>query len=257
MIKKILTLALMLTMLTSCGFEIVNTGFRGVKTRFGKVSGGTLDEGLHFYNPFTTNVIEMDVRVQKTSLKTIAYTKDVQNVSVTYALNFFPEKDKMHIFFQNVGMYWIEKIIPQIIEGTIKEVVGKYEAVKLINTREDAVAKIKELVSVRLQKADVIVTNFEVTNFDFNNAFESAVEAKVIAIQKAEEAKNKTVRVREEAGQKLIAAKAEAESMKIRAQALAQNKSLVQYEAVQKWDGKLPDFIGGGTGNIPFINIKK
>ena len=52
---------------------------------------------------------------------------------------------------------------------------------------------------------------------------------------------------------KLIAAQAEAKSMAIRAQALAQNKSLVQYEAVQKWDGKMPQYMLGNS--VPFINV--
>ena len=252
--KKIV-LAILPLFLMGCGFSIVDTGFRGVKTRFGKVDGPTLEEGLHFYNPFTSSIVELDVRIQRVDKKTIAYTKDVQNASVTYSINFYPDKNEMHNFYQNVGLAWAEKLIPQILEGAIKEVIGKYEAVMLINNRQQAVQQIKELVTKRLADRAITTTNFELTNFDFNDAFEQAVEAKVIAIQKAEEAKNRTVRVREEANQKVIAAKAEAESMRIRARALTQNKSLVQYEAVQKWNGKLPHIMTG-KDSVPFINIK-
>ena len=35
----------------------------------------------------------------------------------------------------------------------------------------------------------------------------------------------------------------EAKSMTIRANALTKNKALVEYEAVQKWDGKLPEYM--------------
>ena len=41
--------------------------------------------------------------------------------------------------------------------------------------------------------------------------------------------------------------------MAIRAQALTQNKALVEYEAVKKWDGKLPEYMLGGS--VPFINL--
>ena len=75
----------------------------------------------------------------------------------------------------------------------------------------------------------------------------------VTAEQEALKAKNKTVQVEEEAKQKVIAAQAEAKSMAIRAQALSQNKSLVQYEAVQKWDGKMPQYMLGNS--VPFINV--
>ena len=66
-------------------------------------------------------------------------------------------------------------------------------------------------------------------------------------------AENKTKRVQEEARQKVIAAEAEAKAMQIRAEALAQNKNLTEYEAVQKWDGKLPQYMMGNT--VPFINM--
>ena len=41
--------------------------------------------------------------------------------------------------------------------------------------------------------------------------------------------------------------------MAIRANALTQNKALVEYEAVQKWDGHLPQYMMGNT--VPFMNI--
>ena len=148
--SKYLSVLFLAFFITGCGFEIVNTGFRGVQTRFGKVEGGTLDEGLHFYNPFTTSIVELDVRVQRLDRKTIAYTKDVQNVTVQYTLNFYPDKTTMHDLYQNVGLDWAEKLIPQLVEGTTKEVVGKYDAVRLIDTRDQAVFQIKELVSKRL-----------------------------------------------------------------------------------------------------------
>ena len=42
--------------------------------------------------------------------------------------------------------------------------------------------------------------------------------------------------------------------MAIRAQALTQNKNLVEYEAVQKWDGKLPQYMMGNS--VPFVHLK-
>jgi hypothetical protein len=42
--------------------------------------------------------------------------------------------------------------------------------------------------------------------------------------------------------------------MRIKATALERNQKLVEYEAVQKWNGELPQYVG--SGSIPFINIK-
>ena len=87
-----------------------------------------------------------------------------------------------------------------------------------------------------------------------SGVFEKAIESKVTAEQDALKAKNRTVQIEEEAKQKIISAEAEAKSMAIRANALTRNKALVEYEAVQKWDGKLPQYMLGNT--VPFLNLK-
>ncbi len=243
-----------LSFIWSC-FKVVNTGHRGVKTRFGKVDSESLPEGLYFINPVTTNLISMDVRETKSENKSTAYTKDVQQVDVQYIINYHPDASKMHTILEKIGIDWADKLIPQVVLGKIKEVVGHYEAVQLVSNRQEATLAIVERISNALNEKNITIKGFELTNMDFNDQFEHAVESKVVAIQQAEEAKNKTVKVKEEAEQKIISAKAEAESMRIRSQALSQNKGLVDYEAVQKWDGKLPEMMTGS--NIPFINITR
>lgn len=94
---------------------------------------------------------------------------------------------------------------------------------------------------------------FQFINIDYSDKFEGAIEDKVIAEQKAQEAVNNTKRIKEEAEQKLISAKAEAEAMEIKSEALSKNKGLTEYEAVQKWDGKLPQYMLGNS--TPFVNL--
>ena len=96
-------------------------------------------------------------------------------------------------------------------------------------------------------------STFSLTNIDYSDAFEKSIEEKQIATQNAIKAKNNTVKIMEEAKQQVISAKAEAEAMRIKSNALKTNKSLIEYEAVQKWDGKLPQYTGGGA--MPFINL--
>jgi hypothetical protein len=54
----------------------------------------------------------------------------------------------------------------------------------------------------------------------------------------------------------VIAATAEAQSMQIRADALTQNPKLVSWDALQRWDGKLPVNLYGQAA-IPFIDVGK
>lgn len=257
-LKYIIPLVILvaIAIIGSFGIKIIDTGHRGVKTVFGKVEEQSLPEGIYFYNPLTSNIIGLDVRETRMEQTTDAYTKDVQNVKISFVINYHPDASQMHTLYKTVGYDWAPKLVPQIILGRVKEVIGKFEAVQLISNREEAIKEIYTGIESKLMEKMIYLKNFQVTNVDFNDAFENAVEAKVVAIQQAEEAKNKTVKIREEADQRIISAKAEAESMRIRSQALQQNKGLVDYEAVQKWDGKLPEIMTGGN-STPFININR
>jgi len=155
--------------------------------------------------------------------------------------------------FRDVGIEWADRLLPQIVEGNLKAIIGGYPAVELIENRAKATQDAEKLIVEKALEKGIIISKLELTNLQFEPEFEKAVEAKVVAIQKAAEAKNKTVEVTERAKQKLISAQAEAKSMRIRAQALTQNKSLVEYEAIMKWNGKLPEYVLGNT--MPFINV--
>jgi len=48
---------------------------------------------------------------------------------------------------------------------------------------------------------------------------------------------------------------AEAKAISARAQALAQNTNLVNLNAVEKWDGKLPESLVPGSA-MPFIGLR-
>ncbi|MEQ1706178.1 MAG: prohibitin family protein [Rickettsiales bacterium] len=234
-------------------FTIVDTGHRGVRVVWGKVQPESLDEGLYFFMPIMSTIKKMDVRIQKYDIESEAYTKDVQQAKLHIVMNYNLEKTKAHEMLENVGSDWEDRLIPQAVNGTVKAVIGKWDAVDLIANRSKAQGEIQALLTESLGGRDVHVTRIEIANIDYTPEFERAVEAKVVAIQTAEQEKNKTVQIQEQAKQRVMSAKAEAESMSIRAQALSQNKSLVEYEAVQKWDGRLPNYMLGGA--TPFVNI--
>ncbi len=251
---KLVLIVTLTFFLTSCGFKVVDTGNRGVKTRFGKVVGGPLEEGVYFYNPITTKMKVLSVREVKFEGRSSCYSKDAQVVEIIYTVNIRPIAHEIHNIYKDVGPYWVAVLVKQVLEGNIKEVTGKYTAVQLIEERQKVTDEVSLKLTSELGKKRIELMSIELNNMDFDDQFEKAVKLKVIAVEQAKEAKNRTVKVQEEATQKIIAAKAEAQSMTIRSKALSQNKGLVDYEAVQKWDGKLPKQMFGNS--MPFVNIK-
>lgn len=225
--------------------KIVSPGYAGVKVSLGSVYEKALEPGFYVYNPITTSIHEMNVQTNKYDGKTTTYTKDIQTATLEYTINYNLEPSAAPSVYQTVGVNWADTLIKQVIEGELKSTVGKWDAVDLIGNREKARFDIQEVITTELAKRHVIITNFQITNIDYNKEFEAAVEAKVTAVQRAAEAQNKTVQIQEEAKQTVIKATADANAMKIKSDALSQNKSLVAYEAVLRWDGKLPTIVGG------------
>lgn len=247
--------AFCLVALQGCGFKQVDEGYRGIYTRFGKVEGEPLAPGLHFYNPITASIFEMSVREEKRDNKTAAFTKDTQNVGIDYTVIFAPTASKIGYLYSQFGRDWEAKIVDNLVLGTMKDVVGQYNADELVSKREAATEDVKSKVRAALASKEVAVSDFQITNLDFNDEYEKAVEEKVTAVQNAAKEKNKTVQIQEQAKQTLETAKASAEAMRIKSQALSQNKGLVQYEAVQRWNGVLPQFIMGGQ-SMPMLDMR-
>lgn len=262
MIKTIIALlAIVAVGISGCsGIEIVNTGHRGIKTTYGKVQDQILEEGLYWYNPLTSAIHEMNVQTQVRELDLQTYTRDVQQAKLHLVVNYNLEKTKAPEMYANVGEDWDDKLLPQAISGTVKTVIGKWDAVDLVGNRDKAQVLIQDQLTEALAQRDVHVTRVEVTDISYTSDFERAVEQKVKAIQEAEQAKNQTVQVTEQAKQKVISAEAEAKSMQIRSQALSQNQGLVAYEAVQKWNGVLPVYVMGNAStllNLPAVPAAK
>lgn len=235
------------------GVKVVDAGERGVLTRFGKVEE-VLTPGLHFYNPFTESVTAMEIRTRKMETDMECYTKDIQQAKMHVIINYNLTADKAGEMYQDVGYDWEEKLIPQTAQGVLKAAIGKWDAVDLIANRTRATQEIQDTLATVLATKDIQVTRLEIANIDYSKDFETAVENKVKAIQEAEQQKNVSVNVQEQAKQVVMRAKADAEAMQIKAQALTQNAALVQWEAVQKWDGKMPVYMMGNS--VPFINLK-
>lgn len=90
-----------------------------------------------------------------------------------------------------------------------------------------------------------------------------AINKKISATQEAEQRRNEVEKAKAqanierekaqgEADALLIAAKAQAEANKQLSQSLT--KELNEYNAITKWDGKVPQYM---TGPVPFVNLQK
>ena len=234
------------------GFVTIPSGYRGVVTRFGAVTGDVMQPGLHFKTPFITNVTKMDVQTQKEQVDAAAASQDIQTVNSTIALNYALDTATLVNLYATVGVDYKSKIIDPAIQEAVKATTANYNAEELIGKRADVALSIQNAIATILAPRGISVQNFSITNFSFSDQFNQAVESKVTAQQDALAAQNKLQQVQFEADQAVAKAKGDAQAIQIEAQALSQNPQVIQYQAVQKWDGHLPQ----ATSGVPFINLK-
>ena len=233
---------------------IVGVGERGVKVTLGQTSPVALEEGVHFVMPFISTVKKMNVKTVKSNIATMAQSKDIQQARIVYVVNYNLQPENAPKMWRTVGRDYASVVVMPTVEGIVKDTIGKWNAQDIVANREKVASEVLFKLNEKLGPKYINVSDFQITEIQYSQAFEQAIESKVTAEQEALKAKNKTVQVQEEARQKIIASEAEAKSMAIRAQALTQNKNLVEYEAVQKWDGKLPQYMMGNS--VPFVHLK-
>ncbi|MBR7036640.1 hypothetical protein IKI14_01935 [bacterium] len=125
----------------------------------------------------------------------------------------------------------------------MKESFGNFAATEIVENRDQVRSQIEAMLKKTLNSKYFSNVQFQLTNINFDDDFENAIKEKQVAEQQALKAKNVTIQVEEQAKQTKIKAEAEAEAMKIKAKSLESNQKLVEYEAVQKWDGKLPEYM--------------
>ena len=236
----------------SC-FYVVEPGYRAVMVTLGKVEPRSISNGIGFKWPFVSTVVDMNVQTNEMTEVGTTYTKDVQTAEIQYTFTYNLNPETVWILYEKVGLDYASKTIVPVLNDVIKDVIGRWQAQDLVANRDSARIEITALLRERVNKTYFQNLTFQIINLDYSDAFEQAIENKVIADQRAQEAVNNTRRITEEAEQKRIAAKAEADAMEIKAQALTKNKGLTEYEAVQKWDGKLPQYMLGDA--VPFVNL--
>lgn len=247
----VILLFIILALISS--FGTVGAGEKGVKTRFGAVTGKIYDAGLYFKKPFIEKVVAMNVQTQKEETSASSASSDLQNVNTTIALNYSVDPKQVANIYQTIGIDFKNRVIDPTIQENVKAVTANFTAEQLITKREEVRDEIQSKLKVKLESFGIIVESFSIVNFNFSKSFNEAIEAKVTAEQNALAAKNKLSQVQFEAQQAIEEATGKAKALQIEGQALQSNPQVLQIRAIEKWNGVMPQVTGGA---MPFINLK-
>jgi len=227
---------------------VVEAGHTGVVVTLGKVEDETLQEGLHFKIPFIQEVVEIDNRILKLEVDTEAFSKDLQTVDTTLAINYRVDNKLSSYVYKNIGPSYENVLIIPAVNEVLKAITSRYTAEESVTNRALISDGLVEGLNDKLNSQGLYITDVNIINFDFSEAFINAIEEKQVAQQqllKAETEKQTAI----------TNAEAEAESIRIKAQAEAEaneilSKSLtgqvIEYLKIEKWNGELPQVTGNG-----------
>ncbi|MGL5195444.1 MAG: prohibitin family protein [Chroococcales cyanobacterium] len=235
-------------------FVIINAGERGVVMKFGKVQEGILNEGIHGIVPIVTRVETLSVRVQKDELKADAASKDLQYVTINVALNWRVDPTQVNTVYQTIGneTQIVNLIISPAVSEVVKAATAKNNAEEIITRRRELKEEIDRDIRERLSSYGVLVDDISLVNIEFSPEFAKAIEAKQIAEQEARRASFIAQKAEQEAFADINRAKGQAEAQRLLRENLT--PSILQKEAIEKWNGQFP-MVMGGNGALPFINI--
>lgn len=239
---------------------IIPAGTTGVVLTFGKVSENVMGEGLHLKIPFVQSVVNVSNKIQKLEVAAQAVSQDLQAISSDIAVNYRIGNQASASIYQNIGLDYQNVVLLPAVQESMKSVSAMYTAEELITKRTEVSEEIKETLESKIAEYGIVVDRFNIVNFDFSEEFNAAIEAKQVAeqnlIKTRTEQEQEIVIAEAAAKRKVIEAEAEAEAITARADAQAKanetltkslSEMLVEYEKVQKWDGKLPVATGGNT----------
>ncbi len=187
-----------------------------------------------------------------------------QDISVTYNTS---EEKAADVFrsFRGAEIGDIEStFIRRTIITTAQNAAGQMSLTDLIsNQRGQLQGQIQDNLQHEMNKMGFVVDKVNLGASHLPDAIEKQMQQKMAAQQEAQQAeyelqrqqtlaKAKVAEAEGDAQATLVKAKAQAEANKLLQESLT--PLLIQNKAIDKWNGTLPQFTGGGA--VPFLNLR-
>lgn len=278
--KMFALVAIAMTM-TSC-YTRIDAGHEGMKVNLYGSNKGVDDvelvTGAVWFNPFTTAIYEYPTYVQTVDYKEFEFnSKDgsVFKFDPTIMLSIKSgTAPEVFVKYRKELDEILETTLVPIIQDAFKEEINSRRDNDLITNQTEFQNAIEQKLMEELDKENFRVEKVT-TGIQYPDELLASITAKNKAIQdeltvlnqqKVEEANAKkkatmaegdaiSAKIKAENDAEILKIKADAEAYYNRTVANSLNELLVKQYSLEKWDGKLPQYVTGGQ-SMPMINIK-
>lgn len=255
-------------------FTTISAGEVGLLDTFGKVDERVYSPGFTWKNPLA-KMVKYNMKTERITLNNVE-ASDIsgQKVFADIVLNFrIKDRESARELYLKVGKpddYWqILALDSKMAEGFKQTTVG-YEALEILEKRNEVAGEAKENIRESFPTEYFEIEQINIVDIRYTESFDNAIQRKKDAEQLALASENE-VKVSEAEAKKAIAkaegdkqvaildAEAKAESQRLLRETVTQDiielrKIERDMKALDKWDGKLPDWITSG-GELPFISV--
>ena len=289
--------ALILLGFTFSAWRNINPGYVGIvfdKANH-NVTTGALDPGWAFINPLTQAIQEYPVTIQtypmvQSSDEGVARDDSIkvqsnegQQINLDVVIQYEVEKSKASQLYTDWGGAPISVVetgvVRQYTRSQVPVVASKYTWEEITSTkRAEIVTEIIAILREEFDRRHLTLVSFGIREVHLPQALQRSLDAKIQAQQLAEQQKYQLAQAVVKADQDVAQATGLANAMKAQAEGEAQatltkakaqseanellarsiTPPLIQYEQIQRWDGRLPMFLGAaGTPLIDAGSIIK
>jgi regulator of protease activity HflC (stomatin/prohibitin superfamily) len=181
-----LLVLIMVAMVAASSTSCVRTGYVGVITQFGRVTGQTIGEGIHLVNPIS-RVNEMDVKTQEIKERASVPTKEGLIMGVEASILYHLQADRAAEVYQKIGVDYANVLLVPNFRSAIRAVTAANLASSLYSDARESIAR-QILVDVQqqVQPRGLVIENVLLRDLQIPESLKHAIEAKQQAQQEAQ-----------------------------------------------------------------------